>query len=60
LAGDGYHRVAVFFTILPSFDGYPLEQLGLVYSGAKLPTVPVQARLRRALDCPWSDLLKGL
>jgi transcriptional regulator with XRE-family HTH domain len=31
-----------------------------IESGAKLPTVPVLARLRRGLGCAWDDLLKGL
>jgi transcriptional regulator with XRE-family HTH domain len=31
-----------------------------IESGAKLPTVPVLARLRRGLGCLWDDLLKGL
>jgi transcriptional regulator with XRE-family HTH domain len=31
-----------------------------IESGTKLPTVPVLARLRRGLGCPWDDLLKGL
>jgi transcriptional regulator with XRE-family HTH domain len=31
-----------------------------IESGTKLPTVPVLARLRKALDCTWDDLLKGL
>jgi len=31
-----------------------------IESGTKLPTVPVLARLRLALDCPWDELLKGL
>jgi len=31
-----------------------------IESGTKLRTVPVLARLRLALDCPWDELLKGL
>jgi transcriptional regulator with XRE-family HTH domain len=31
-----------------------------IESGAKSPTVPMLARLRRALNCPWEELLKGL
>jgi transcriptional regulator with XRE-family HTH domain len=31
-----------------------------IESGAKSPTVPMLAKLRRALDCSWDDLLKGL
>lgn len=31
-----------------------------IESGAKSPTVPILAKLRRALDCTWEDLLKGL
>ena len=31
-----------------------------IESGAKSPTVPMLAKLRRALNCSWDDLLKGL
>jgi transcriptional regulator with XRE-family HTH domain len=31
-----------------------------IESGAKSPTVPMLAKLRRALDFPWDDLLSGL
>ena len=31
-----------------------------IESGAKSPTVSILAKLRRALDCTWEDLLKGL
>jgi len=31
-----------------------------IESGAKSPTVPILVKLRRALNCPWEELFKGL
>jgi transcriptional regulator with XRE-family HTH domain len=31
-----------------------------IEGGTKSPTVPMLSKLRRALDCSWDELLKGL
>ena len=31
-----------------------------IEAGTSAPTVEVLVRIRRALKCPWSDLLRGL